>query len=106
MTDFLNNAGRIFETASSTAGSELESGAISILIGEDGAIRMVMGSDWPLISLESHYGARAAYRVSRDDRRLRVEGRSGTASCLLQSEPAPSVARRLLADRPRYILAA
>ena len=106
MRDFLDNAGLIFETASSTGGSELECGALSILIGADGAVRMVMGSDWPLGSLEAHYGARAAYRVSRVARQVRVEGKSGTASCMLQSEPALSTARRLLADRPRYVLSA
>jgi hypothetical protein len=106
VSDFLDNAGRIFETATSTGGSELESGALSIVIGQDGAIRMVMGSDWPLHSLQAHYGASAVYRVTRDTSQLRVEGKSRTASCLLQSEPPQSVAKRLLADHPRYVLAA
>ena len=106
VTDFLETAGRIFETAASADGAELESGALAILIGQDGAIHMVMGTDWPLDSLQTHHGARAAYRVSRDGSRVRVEGKSRTASCSLQSEPPSLAARRLLADRPRYILAA
>ena len=106
MKDFLDNAGRIFKTATSTNGIELESGPLAILIGEGGAIRMITGSDWPLGSLEAHYGACAAYRVSRTAGQVRVEGKSRDASCLLQSEPASSVGRRLLADRPRYVLAA
>ena len=106
MTDFLQNAERIFETASSAEGMELESGNLAILIGQDGAIRMVMGSDWPLHSLETHYGAKAAYRVSREASQVRVEGKSRGASCMLQSEPISSIAKRLLADRPRYLLAA
>jgi len=106
VTDFVENARRIFETATCAEGAELESGELSILIGADGAIRMLMGSDWPLDSLESHYGARAAYRVSRHDNQVRVEGKSRNASCLLRSESVSSVARRLLADRPRYMLAA
>ena len=106
VTDFVENAQRIFETATSAGGAELESGDLSILIGADGAIRLLMGSDWPLDSLEAHYGARAAYRVSRNENQVRVEGKSRNARCLLRSEPESSVARRLLADRPRYLLAA
>jgi hypothetical protein len=104
--DFLQNAQSILETATSADGVELESGNLAILIGQDGAIRMVMGSDWPLDSLQAHHGARAAYRVSRQASQVRVEGKSGAASCVLQSEPASAVAKRLLADRPRYLLAA
>ena len=97
MTDFLQNAERIFETAASTH-SEPKSGDLAIVIGQDGAIRMLMGSDWPLASLQAHHGARAAYRVSRSGSQVRVEGKTRTGSCLLQSEPISSVARRLLAD--------
>lgn len=106
MTDFLTNAERIFETAASADGSELESGDLAILIGQDGAIHMLMGSDWPLNSLQQHHGASAAYRVSRSGVQVRVEGKSRTGSCLLQSELPSAVAKRMLADRPRYLLAA
>ena len=106
MTDFLVNAERILETAASASGSELESGGLAILIGQDGGIHMLMGSDWPLSSLQAHHGASAAYRVSRNGGQVRVEGKSRTGSCLLQSELPSAAARRLLADRPRYFLAA
>jgi hypothetical protein len=106
VTDFLANAEHILETAASADGVELESGNFSILIGRDGAIRMVMGSDWPLDSLQAHHGAKAAYRVSRNGAQVRVEGKSPTGSCVLESEPAASVAKRMLVDRPRYLLAA
>ena len=106
VTDFLANAESIFETAASANDGGLESGAMAILIGQDGAIRMLMGSDWPVDSLQSHHGARAAYRVSRSGTQVRVEGKSPSGSCLLQSEPAALAAKRLLADRPRYILSA
>jgi hypothetical protein len=105
VTDFLANAERIFETAASADGAELQSGDLAILIGQDGAIRMLMGTDWPLDSLQAHHGASAAYRVSRSGVQVRVEGKSRTGSCLLQSEPVSSIAKRLLADRPRYVLA-
>jgi hypothetical protein len=106
VTDFLQNAESIFETAAAADGVELESGSVSILISQEGSIRMVMGSDWTLESLQQHHGSKAAYRVSRSGAILRVEGKSRNGSCLLQSEPAASVAKRMLADRPRYLLAA
>jgi hypothetical protein len=105
VTDFLTNAERIFETAASADGAELESGDLSILIGQDGAIHMLMGSDWPLDSLQTQHGASAAYRVSRNGAQVRVEGKSRTGSCMLQSELPSAAARRLLADRHRYLLA-
>jgi hypothetical protein len=104
--DFLVNAERIFETAASADGAELESSDLTILMSQDGVIHMLTGSDWPLGSLQAHHGACAAYRVSRSDAGVRVEGKSRTGSCLLQSETPSSVAKRLLAERPRYLLAA
>ena len=106
VTDFLQNAERILETAASADGVELESGNFSILISQDGAIRMVMCSDWPLDSLQAQHGAKVAYRVSRNGAQVRVEGKSRTGSCVLESEPVSSVAKRILVDRPRYLLAA
>ena len=106
MTDLLRNAERIFETAASAEGAELESGTLAILIGQDGGIHMLMNTDWPLESLQSHHGASAAYRISRTGSQVRVEGKSRTSSCVLESEPAGAVARRMLMDRPRYLLAA
>ena len=97
MTDFLKNAERILDTAASAYGQP-ESGDVAIMIGPDGAIRMLMGSDWSLAALQAHHGAQAAYRVTRNASEVRVEGKSRTGSCLLQSEPPHSVARRLLAD--------
>ena len=96
MTGFLENAERILDAA--TAASSAESADVAIVIGHDGAIRLLIGSDWSLASLQAHNGARAAYRVSRTDSQVRVEGKSATGSCVLQAEPASSVARRLLAN--------
>jgi hypothetical protein len=97
VTDFLHNAERIFDTAARAEAVELESGDLSIVIAQNGAIRLLMGSDWPLHSLQAQHGG-AAYRVSRRGAQVRVEGKSRSGSCLLQSEPVQSVARRLLAD--------
>lgn len=103
MSQFLDNAQRIFETA----GAVREGGAAtdySILVGYDGAVRLVANCDWGLNSLRSERGARAAYRVTAANGRVRLEGRSEAESCVLISQPPAAAARQLLADRPRYLL--
>lgn len=104
MTDLLRNAESILNTAASNQG-ELESGSLAILVSDDGAIRMLMGTDWPIDSLHSHYGA-TAYRVSCSGGQVRVEGKSRGASCVLESTTAAGAAKRLLENRPRYLLEA
>ena len=101
MNLFLENAEKIFETA--TAGPEGPSD-LTILISPDGEIHMLAGSDWPLASLEAHHGARMSYRIRQTGGRIQVEGRSRGQACLLESVPPAAIARRLLADRRRYLL--
>ena len=60
MSDFLDNAQRILETAASTPG-EAATESLAILIGAEGGIHIVMGSDWPLDSLRAHHGAPALF---------------------------------------------
>lgn len=99
---FFENASRLFETArnSAQAGSSNE---FIILIGHDGSIRVIANSDWPLESLESHYGARMAFRVRHtEDRRVRLEGRAGSRTCLLEAEKPDGAARLLLANPVCY----
>lgn len=103
MSLFLENAQRLFETATTVTGTG-ESTDYAILVGADGAIRMVAGCDWPLDSLRRERDAQVVYRVSDRNGRVRVEGRSGRQSCLLETERPAAVARRLLAGQPRYLL--
>ena len=103
MTDLVRNAQHILETASA-AHSQPESEDVAILVREDGAIRMVMGTDWSVDSLQRHHGA-TAYRVTRRAGRVRVEAKDRGGSCVLESETAAAIAKRLLADRPQYLLA-
>jgi hypothetical protein len=72
---------------------------MTILIGQDGAIRMIAESDWPLDSLAWHHGAQSAYRVSERGGAVRVEGREGSRTCLMQSTAPAETARRLLSAR-------
>jgi hypothetical protein len=58
---------------------------ITVLIGHDGAIQLCVDSDWPLDSLALERGARSAYRVRSDRSGVRVEGREGLRTCILES---------------------
>lgn len=70
---------------------------MTILITAEGAIRMVADSDWPLDSLAWHHGAQSAYRVSDRRGSVRVEGREGSKTCVLESAKPAQIARMLLA---------
>ena len=69
---------------------------MTILIGQEGGIHMVADSDWPLDSLIWHHGAQTAYRVSHRLGSVRVEGREGTRTCVLESAKPARIARMLL----------
>ena len=103
MRPFLDNAQRIFETAGAVCGKGTGTD-YAILVGYDGSVRMVANCDWALDSLRSENGARAAYKISEANGRVRVEGRSGRERCLLESDRPAAVARCLLCDQPRYLL--
>jgi hypothetical protein len=74
----------IFETAASGA-RESGAGELNILIGDDGALRIVAGEGWRPEALSAHYGAKTVYQVKHTADGVRVEGRSGEASCVLQT---------------------
>ena len=93
---FANHASEILGAAESARASGFASSEMTILIGQDGAIHMVSRSDWPLESLAAHHGAKEAFRVSHQGGVVRVEGRAGARTCLMQSVPAAETARRLL----------
>lgn len=63
---------------------------------------MLVDSDWPLESLQTHHGAQMAYRVSQQETTVRVEGRAGWETCLLTTAKPERVARLLLGPRPYY----
>ncbi|HXG35183.1 MAG TPA: hypothetical protein VNJ11_17595 [Bryobacteraceae bacterium] len=83
MDPFLDNAERLLETAAAPGGI-LERPEWVVLVGPDSAIRMLAETDWPLESLRLHHGARMAYRVSRTQGKVRVEGRADRRSCILE----------------------
>jgi len=92
---FLENAQGLLEAAESATAHGETCSEMTILIGQDGAIQMIADSDWPLDSLAWHHGAKEAYRVTGDKGSVRVEGRQGSRTCVVQS-PTPAQAARLL----------
>ena len=96
MDEFFRNGQSLLEAARAAASSEQAAGGMAILIRRDGSIRAVASTDWPLESLAAEHGARMAYRVSHGGGRIRVEGRSGCRSLLLEAETPGARARRLL----------
>ena len=97
MSGFLENAESIWQAAESAAFAGHRPSDLTILIGTDGAIRMLADCDWPLDSLSRHHGARMAYRVREQNGKLRLDGKSGSQTCTLETRTPHSVARQLLA---------
>ena len=83
---FLRNAEELFEAARQGTG---EDSRVAVLVGPEGGIHIVFGSDWALEPLRQHHGARAAYQITRSAGRVALEGRAAGASCRLEvSRPA------------------
>jgi hypothetical protein len=97
VSTFLDNARSIFEAAESAALSGHAASHLTIVVGDDGAIRMIADSDWPLDRVLAHNGGRMAYRVSEQAGRLRVEGCSAGAVCRMEADTPRSAPRRLAA---------
>jgi hypothetical protein len=86
VSTFVDDAERLLETA--VQASEDRSPAdLCIVVLADGQILAKTDMDWSLNGLQSHYGARRVYRISHRDGCIRVEGRSGSQSCLIESRP-------------------
>jgi hypothetical protein len=95
---FLHNAAGILETAESVWRSGQGGEDWTLLIGHDGALRMIASSDWPLDSLQAHLGAPMAFRVRQQTHKVLLEGRAGTRTCLFESAKPDGAARLLLAQ--------
>ena len=68
------------------------------MIDSAGGLRIVESRGWTLEGLKSHYGARTIYHMQRDGCRVRVAGRSGNQTCLLETEKPQSKALRILGN--------
>lgn len=99
MSSFAETAQSILAAAESAAGNGETPSEMTILIGRDGGIHMVADSDWPLDSLALHHGAKTAFRVASSNGSLRVEGREGFRTCVLESASPVRAARLLLGNK-------
>ena len=99
---FLDNAASILQTAESTRQAGHDSSDWTIAYCQDGGLRMMANSDWPLDSLESHLGASMIFRVSESGGRLTVDGRAGGQAVRLQAERPSRAAKILLRDHRDY----
>ena len=102
MTRFAEQAQRILDAATAAASHGDLRSEMTILIGAGGGIRLCADSDWPLESLAREHGAAAAYRVRGGNGAVRVEGRQGGATCVLESATPARAARLLLGHGRRY----
>jgi hypothetical protein len=85
VSQFFENARSIFEAAESASRAGQVPSDLTILIGAEGGIQMVADSDWPLERLLAHRGAQMAYRVGERGGKVRLEGRSGSQTCRLET---------------------
>jgi hypothetical protein len=97
---FWTDAQSIFETAADARRGGSPDCHLAILIGPQGEIHVRDAAGWALPGLLAEHGARTVYRLSREGGRVRLEGRSGSLTCLLQAEEPAAAARHLLACRP------
>jgi hypothetical protein len=93
---FTEQAYEILEAAESASSKGVACSEWTVVVTQEGAIRMFADSDWPLDSLAGEHGARAAYRVTEHRGNVRVEARAGARSCTLESTTPRRVARLLL----------
>ena len=96
MRAFWADAEGIFETARGASLSGSPDCDLAILIGPQGEIHMLQAAGWALAGLVAEHGAKTAYRVSEHAGSIRVEGREGTHTCVMESAKPAQIARFLL----------
>jgi hypothetical protein len=78
---FFDDAQRIFDTAELGEGAA----ALAILVDDRGSLRIVDSAGWRPEALQSEYGARTVFQVTRNQSGVRVAARSGARSCTLET---------------------
>ena len=106
MSLFWENATQLLEAAVASGNVGFPTTeSMTVLIGNEGGIDILMNNDWPLGRIAQERGAQRAYRVTRENGRVSVNGTDGTSTCRLQTESPDSKLKQLLRDQPRYLLA-
>jgi hypothetical protein len=92
----VEQAQELLATAEGAASKGETCSPVTILIAQDGSVRLLVDSDWPLDSLILHHGAKSAYRLFSAQGALKVEGREGSRTCRLESSTPARTARFML----------
>jgi len=104
-SQLFENARQIFDVASA-ADALSDPQDFALLIRPDGGLHFVMESPFSMEAAAIHAGARSAYRVTRSRDGVRVQGKSGSAGCVMsdcvleQRNPF----KNLLPDQPLYCI--
>jgi len=106
MGAFWADARSLFETARQASETGAADCDLAIIVSPQGGIRMLPAEGWALPSLLAHHGGETVYRVTREHGSVRLEGRSGSQTCLLGSESPAATARRLLSAPLPFLAAA
>ena len=99
MSKFVENATRILEAAESAMRNGESPSGLTFLIRPEGTLELLADSDTPLDTLQMDRGAAMVYRVNQKNGRVRVEGRSGTNTCVFESEKPQAAVQRALQRR-------
>jgi hypothetical protein len=94
MSVLVDDAERIFEGACIVSNVDTSPTDLAIIVDRTGGIRLMEASGWQLESLEASYGAQRIYRVTHNSGHVRVEGKSGSQRCLIESAGPPRTAAR------------
>lgn len=106
MDRFAEDAASIFKTAQTAVDSGLPTSEVTIVVGREGRIRMISETDWPLDSLLTEHDGASIYRVRQQKGQVRLEGRSGSRSCVFEAQSSAAAIRPLLAEGPQYAVEA
>lgn len=104
MGRFAWQAAGIFETADAVFQSGERPTPVTVLVGNNGGVRLVCNSDWPLDRLREEHGADVAYRIEPADQVLRLECRCGGRTITYESERDAERIKRVLRNRAEYAL--
>jgi hypothetical protein len=104
MDTLFENAHRIFDIARSGAAAGNQD--FALLVRPDGGLHFVMESPFSMEAAALHCGARTAYRITRSIDGVRVDGRGGGRTCVLEEFSEPKAfSREMLRDQPLYRIA-
>jgi hypothetical protein len=95
VTELLRNAEAVLATAQA-AGFTAEAERFCLLVGHDGAVRVIAGREWSEAGLEAEYAPAVLYVVERTQAAVRVLGRARGARCLLECDRRRGPVRPLL----------